>query len=230
MSISSKLPTAATASSAKLDLFLNRLAAQKPTGRLVFALDATMSRQPTWDRACQLQAEMFSEAAGIGGLEIQVVYFRGKQELSASPWMTNAKQLEKAMTGIVCKGGYTQIARVLSHAQREHDKAPIAAVVFVGDASEESIETLSLAAQKLSARGIKVFMFLEGDDEEAEKAFREISHVTKGACCKFSSESARELGDLLRAVAAYASGGLQALSKLEAQGKPGAIELLGQIK
>ena len=39
-------------------------------GRLVFALDATMSRQPTWDMACALQADMFREAAERGRLEI----------------------------------------------------------------------------------------------------------------------------------------------------------------
>ena len=46
-------------------------------GRLIFALDATMSRQPTWDTACRLQADMFREAAAIGGLDVQLLYFRG---------------------------------------------------------------------------------------------------------------------------------------------------------
>ena len=44
-------------------------------GRLLFALDATASRQPTWDSACRLQANMFREAAAIGGLDVQLVYF-----------------------------------------------------------------------------------------------------------------------------------------------------------
>ena len=46
-------------------------------GRLIFALDATMSRQPTWDSACALQADMFREAASAGGLDIQLVYSAG---------------------------------------------------------------------------------------------------------------------------------------------------------
>ena len=208
-------------------------AARGPTGKLVFGLDATMSRQPTWDRACQLQAEMFAEAAGIGGLEIKVAYFRGKDELSASPWMTDAKRLEKAMTGITCMGGYTQIARLLAHVRREHEKAPIGALVYVGDECEEHIETLSLAAQELGARNVPAFMFQEdGGDEEAEnaeKAFREIARATKGAYCKLSPNSAKELGELLRAVAAYAAGGMKALSQLGALGKPGAVKLLGQL-
>ena len=32
------------------------------SGWLIFALDATMSRQPTWDEACSLQGEMFGVA------------------------------------------------------------------------------------------------------------------------------------------------------------------------
>ena len=41
-------------------------------GRLLFALDATASRQLTWDSACQVQAAMFREAAAIGGLDVQL--------------------------------------------------------------------------------------------------------------------------------------------------------------
>src|SRR3546814_9870581 len=36
-------------------------------GRLIFAMDATASREPTWDRACRLQGEMFKETAALGG-------------------------------------------------------------------------------------------------------------------------------------------------------------------
>ncbi|HEV7994737.1 MAG TPA: VWA domain-containing protein, partial [Stellaceae bacterium] len=46
-------------------------------GRLIFALDATASREPTWDRACRIQGEMFEATAALGGLEIQLVFYRG---------------------------------------------------------------------------------------------------------------------------------------------------------
>jgi hypothetical protein len=224
-----KLPTASpTSSPAKLDLMLDRLAAQaSQSGRLVFALDATMSRQETWDRACQLQAEMFNEATSIGSLEIQVVYFRGESECRASSWMTDGKRLSQVMARVECVGGYTQIAKVLRHARQTHDKTPVAALVFVGDATEESIDALCAGARELGNRGIKAFMFQEGDEEDAEKAFRQIADLTHGAYCKFSPEAARELGDLLRAVAAYAAGGLKALGNVKAAA---AVKLLEQIK
>jgi hypothetical protein len=223
--MTNKLPS--TSSPAKLDLFLDRLAAaHNSTGRLIFALDATHSRQPTWDRACELQAEMFAEAGNIGGLEIQLVYYRG-EECRASGWMTDGRRLGEMMRKIECVGGLTQIAKVLRHTQQAHDKAAIASLVFVGDAMEESFDALCGGAAQLGRRNIRCFMFQEGDDAEAEKAFREIARVTHGAYCQFTENSAQELKDLLRAVAAYAAGGLKALGGLKGQT---ATKLLEQLK
>jgi hypothetical protein len=215
----------AAASPTKLDLLLDRLAARSSAGRLIFALDATMSRQPTWDQACQLQADMFQEAANVGNLEIQLVYFRGSSECCASRWMTDARQLGEVMARIQCVGGYTQIGRILTHARRMHDQAPIAALAFIGDAMEEQVDALCAGANELGARNIRAFMFQEGDDPEVEKAFRQIARLTHGAYCRFSTGSAQELRELLRVVAAYAAGGLAAL-----QGKKEAVKLLKQLK
>ena len=68
-------------------------------GRLIFALDATMSRQPTWDTACALQADMFREAAAAGGLDIQLVYFRGLGECRASGWVAQSERLAASDVG-----------------------------------------------------------------------------------------------------------------------------------
>jgi hypothetical protein len=214
------------ASATKLDLLLDRLAARGPAGagRLIFSLDATASRQRTWDQACELQAEMFAEAAGIGDLEIQLVYYRGR-ECCASRWMTDGRQLGEAMRRIECVGGHTQIRRVLTHARRMHDQMPISALVFVGDAMEEQVDALCAGAHDLSARNVRTFVFQEGDDPNVEKAFREIARLTHGAYCRFSPGSAQELRELLRTVAAYAAGGLTAL-----QNKKEAIKLLEQLK
>ena len=83
------------------------------SGRLIFALDATMSRQPTWDRACEIQASMFDAVAKIGTLAVQLVYFRGFGECRASSWVLNALALRDLMVNITCAGGKTQIRKVL---------------------------------------------------------------------------------------------------------------------
>ncbi len=226
----------ATSSRAELDAFLTHVNALGPVnkgdgrGRLAFALDATMSRQPTWDQACVLQADMFREAAAAGGLDIQLVYYRGLAECRASSWIADPQRLGELMSRIDCRGGHTQIAKILAHARRENDKKKIGALVFVGDAMEESLDNLCAGAGELGLRNVPAFMFQEGYDPVCEQAFREIARLTRGAYCRFAPGAAHELGELLRAVAAYAAGGMKALADLQARRSTGAVRLIEQLK
>jgi hypothetical protein len=223
-------------SRAEIDAFVERARNLAPSveagkrGRLIFALDATMSRQPTWDVACRLQGEMFREAGAIGGLDVQLVYFRGLNECRASRWVSDGKGLGDLMARIDCRGGHTQIRKVLVHARNESDKAKVQALVYVGDAMEEPIDDLAALAGELGLRGIPVFMFQEGHDAVAERAFREIVRLTRGAYCRFDLSAAHELAELLRAAAVYAAGGIKALSDLSARKSAGARRLLAQMK
>jgi hypothetical protein len=216
--------------------FLDRVKSLGPAtsgagrGRLIFALDATMSRQPTWDTACALQADMFKEAGAGGGLDIQLVYFRGIDECGASSWVAQSEKLAALMTKIECRGGHTQIGKVLHHAIVETARQRVQALVFVGDAMEESVDALCAQAGELSLRGVPAFMFQEGHDADTERAFREIARLTRGAYVRFDAGAARELGELLRAVAAYAVGGMKALADLSARKDRGAQKLLAQLK
>ncbi len=216
--------------------FLERVRALGPAsasgkrGRLIFALDATMSRQPTWDTACALQADMFRAAASAGGLDIQLVYFRGLGECRASAWVANSERLAALMSAIDCRGGHTQIGKVLAHARQECARQRVQALVFVGDAMEEKIDDLCKAAGELGLLGVPVFMFQEGSDSVAENAYREIARLSHGAYCRFDTGAAHQLGELLRAVAAYASGGIKALTALSKREDRGARLLLAQLK
>ncbi len=200
-------------SAADISNFLKQASGSNPSGsgRLVFAMDATMSRQPTWDRACQIQASMFTSAGKKSGLAVQLVYFRGYGECRASKWVVNPAALAKLMTSIDCRGGATQIHKVLSHTLKETGEKAVSALVFIGDAVEEDIDLLCAKAGELGVRGVKAFMFQEGGDPNAEIAFREIARLTGGAYMALNANSAKELEELLSAVAAYASGGHRAL-------------------
>ncbi len=197
-------------------------------GRLIFAMDATMSRQPTWDMALKLQAEMFLAVKAIGGLEVQLIYFRSYDECRASQWVGEPETLARLMTGIRCLGGFTQIRKVLTHARRETEKRKVNALVYVGDCMEEDIDALAAQAGELGILGVPAFVFQEGHNATAETAFREIARLTKGAYCRFDAGSAQQLRDLLRAVAAYAAGGRRALEDLSKGDK--ARLLLEQLK
>jgi hypothetical protein len=222
-------------SGSEIDAFLRKMKAITPSqsggarGRLIFAMDATMSRQPTWDMALKLQADMFTEVKAIGGLDVQLVYFRSYDECRASAWVSDAAGLARLMTSVRCLGGFTQIRKVLKHARREAEKMRVNALVYVGDCMEESVDELAALAGELGILGVPAFLFQEGDDAAAETAFREIARLTRGAYCRFDAGSAAQLRELLSAVAAYAAGGQAALENFSKGGGQGRL-LLEQLR
>lgn len=212
-------PAPAAAPSSEIEAFLAQARSMPAAsteggrGRLIFALDATMSRQPTWDAAQRLQGQMFEEAGKVGTLDVQLVYFRGYNECRASRWVSDTKALRDLMTGIGVRGGQTQIGKILSHARRETQKRKVGVLVYVGDALEEPIDDLAAKAGELGLLGVKLFIFQEGRDPTVERGFRELARLTGGAYARFDPNAADQLAKLLRAAAVYAAGGIKALKK-----------------
>src|SRR5215813_3671854 len=212
-----------------LDAFLADLkqrSGPSTRGRLIFALDATASREATWDTACKLQAEMFREAAAVGSLDLQLVYYRGLGECRASRWISNSAQLAKIMSSIMCRAGETQIEKVLTHASKETKLLKVSALVFVGDALGESPDIVLSTASALAvsacppscSRRVEIVW---------SNSFQDIARLTHGAYCRFDPGAARQLAELLRAVAVFAAGGLTALAN---QHNAGAVKLLSQLR
>ncbi len=224
----------AQSSASEIDAFLNKVKtlqqseASGARGRLIFAMDATMSRQPTWDMALGLQANMFAAVKAVGGLDVQLVYFRGFGECQASKWVKDPEALAGLMTQVSCRGGHTQIERVLKHARKETNKTKVNAMVYVGDCMEERVDDLAAVAGELGLLKVPVFLFQEGREPGAEMAFREIARLTGGAFCRFDAGSASQLKELLAAVAVYAAGGRKALENYSGSGG-GARALLEQL-
>ncbi|MEM6492221.1 MAG: VWA domain-containing protein [Pseudomonadota bacterium] len=213
-----------------VDAFLAKLdAAPKPArggpGRLIFALDATASREPTWDRAMDAQAAMFDAAAALGGLETQLLFYRGFRECKASRWTADAAALRRVMTGVRCLAGRTQIGRVLQHVAKSAKAGRVDAAVFVGDMMEEDVDALGEDAGRLGLLGVPVFIFHEGGDPVAARSFQHIATLTGGAYAPLDDASADKLRALLAGVAAYAAGGRAALEDY-ARRAPGARLLL----
>ena len=233
---SSNATIAARRSSARTKTRANR-------GRLIFAIDATASREETWDLAAQLTSDMFLEAAKIGGLDVQLVYYRGTDEVKASEWFADAYELVGRMGTIRCEAGATKIARVLDHIRTENARQKVGAAIFIGDAVEELPEKLYAAAAGL---GVPVFYFQEGDGfavnvdrnglmvfdhdrppQSVESVFRELARLTGGAHARFDAGAAAKLKELLQAVAAFAVGGVKALADLRTES---ARKLISQMK
>jgi len=218
-----------------VDAFLARVRqmhapAASGRGRLVLAMDATMSRQHSWDMALSIQGDMFAEAGRAGGLDVQLVYFRGVDECRASKWTPDTAVLARLMSGIRCQGGRTQIGRVLKHLRTEAAQGKVNACIYIGDALEEPIDALAQLGGELGLLGVPVFMFQEGRDASAEAGFREIARLTRGAYFRFGGDAVKILRELLAAVAVYAAGGFAALETHSAERGGAAALLLGQIK
>ena len=197
---------------------------------LLFAMDATASREPSWDKACHLQGQMFVTTSHLGSLSVQLCYYRGFNEFHASRWCDSATSLLAEMSAVRCLGGYTQIKRVIEHAISEHKRNPIRAVVFVGDAIEEDADLLCHLAGQLGVLNVPLFMFQEGKDSRVKAVFEQMVQLTRGAYAPFDLNSASELKDLLSAVAVFAAGGKSALEDFSKKNK-GQVELLTrQIK
>jgi len=201
-------------SRSEIDAFLQQVRSKGQSrqsgnqGRVLVAIDATASREPTWDHACHIQGQMFTATAAMGGIAVKLCYYRGFGEFHHSAWHNNAGTLLEDMSAVRCLAGHTQITQVLRLANKEEQ---LNAVVFIGDAMEEDVNELRRLAGQLGLRGIPVFIFHEGHDPLARDAFGEIARLSHGACVPFDLNSADQLRDLLGAVAVFACGGYAAL-------------------
>ncbi|OZG71381.1 hypothetical protein BTA51_20815 [Hahella sp. CCB-MM4] len=218
-----------------IDQFLAKVKSTPPAprhgkGRLLFAIDATMSRQPLWDQASQLQAEMLLAAGHDTGLLVQFAYYRGLLEFYHSSWVDQPERLTNEMTRVYCQAGQTQLGRTLQHMQNETRQHKVNAAVFVGDALEESAEDLYKLAGQLGLLGMPLFIFQEGYDPRVEAVYRKLAQLTGGAYCRFDAGSVAQLKELLKAVAEYAAGGYMALEDYARRHQnTRALELIRQL-
>ena len=231
----SRLP-ADGSSRADIDAFLQKVAATPPTkpagrpGRLLFAIDATASREPTWDMACQIQSEMFASTDDIGGLQVQLAFYRGFGEMKVTQWLDSADDLVRRMVKVRCLAGRTQIRKLLRHALKETRSQKVDALVFVGDVVEEDIDELGHVAGQLGLVGTPVFVFHEGGEPTSRRAFDQIAKLSGGAYCGFDAGSARQLRELLAAVAVFSAGGRRALEALGQERGGRILQIADQIR
>jgi hypothetical protein len=170
---------------------------------------------------------MFLSSQSLGGLNVQLCYFRGFGEFFSSDWQSAPDDILRIMSSIQCQAGATQLHRVLQHAIDENQNKKIKCLIYIGDAMEENIDLLAQLAGKLGLLNVPLFMFQERRDPVAKAAFKELSRLSGGAYSQFDSASADQLKDLLKAVAIYAAGGLKALQNFST-GSSSGVKLIEQ--
>jgi hypothetical protein len=180
--------------------------------RLIFALDATASREPTWEHARALHGELFNAASGPAPLAIQLCHYRGLGHFEHSHWLTQPAALLDQLSNVTCLAGTTQIRQVLQHALRSGTNThPVRALVFVGDACEEEPEALCELAGQCALKSMPLFIFHEGQDPTARAVFQKMARLSRGAYAPFDVNCGDELRALLGAVSRFAVGGIKAL-------------------
>jgi len=192
-------------------------------------MDATASREHSWDQAAQLQGEMFEATRAIGDLQIQLAFFRGFGEFKVTRWLADADEIHRLMSAVFCMAGQTQIEKVLKHARNEAGREGVRALVYVGDCCEENVDRLGQVAGELGLLGVPAFMVHEGDDPIAGRAFRHIAKLSGGAYAHFDQGSGDVLKRLLKAVAVFAAGGRSALDEVAGVGGGAALQFAIQV-
>jgi hypothetical protein len=203
------------------------LAGAAGRARLLFCMDATASREPSWDRAARIQGEMFVAAEKLGGLDVRLAFYRGFDDFKASKWTADGTELARLMARVTCLAGNTQIGRVFAFAAEETRRQKLNALVFVGDCFEENLEEVGALAGQLGLLGVPAFLFQEGDNPAASRAFAQFARLTNGRHCRFDASSPDELRRLLGAVAAYAAGGERAMADYVRLHRVEALRLTG---
>ena len=232
--MSSKLPDKKS-SAQDVQAFIGKVKNTPPAtgvdkGRLIFAMDATASREHCWDMASQKHAAMFVEADKVSALSVQLCYYRGMGDFTALPWTRSADDIKQALLSVRCLAGQTQIAKVLAHALSETRTSKVNALVFVGDCVEENPDSLGALAGQLGILNLPLFVFQEGKNPKVGSIFSQLATLSGGAHCQFDQGSARELGQLLAAVAVYAAGGKPALQSNLLSKDASVRRLLQQLK
>jgi hypothetical protein len=187
-------------------------AALKRGVRIGFLVDATASRENTWEQAQTIQAKMFRSASGLRALKLRLVYFGGNR-LTKLNWNDNARNIAAHMAEVRCHSGLTQIIPGLQAFIDEKPENRADAIILIGDCFEEDAATAAKTAALLKAKGIKVFSFIEGEDWTAHSVFKTLATVTGGKFAKFGNEL--PLDDLCEGVALMTSGGEKALTRLK---------------
>lgn len=202
------------------------------TGRLLFGLDLTGSRQASLKSARHATAAMFDAIKAIGSIAVKLIYYRGRDECRASGWYDDPQILSEFMRRLSCELGLTQIARLLKLALSE--KETVSGLVFIGDHSEDEARELMSLAEGLGKKAIPVFVFHECADDDhrslsAKPVFKRLAELSGGVYCEFRPESDAILRELVLNVAAFTTAGHEGVTQIARPETPEGRQLQGRL-
>lgn len=197
--------------------------ALKKTPKLLFAMDATASRQASWDVAQEITLSMFDVIPG--GLKIALAHHSGGQLREVTDFKDDSSFFKKKINAVRCVAGETALNQVLENAS---EIPGLNSLIYIGDAFEENPASAFEIARKLKAKGVPCFLFQEGDNPYVKETFTSIAEITGGAVFPFAMDSLLHVRERLDAIAAFAAGGMKLLQEKRAS-LPAARELIERL-
>ncbi len=199
--------------------------------RLLFAMDATASREACWNVAKEITGAMFE--AVPGELDVALAYHSGGRLQEMTPFSSEVKAFLDKVQAVRCTAGRTALNEILEKAAQ----APrIKAFIYIGDCFEEDPREAVEMTQQLKLKGVRCFIFHDSssqsqgyDTKAAHTIFEQIARITGGAILPFDETSPNLVRELLSAIALYAAQGIKALQQ-QTKLLPAARLLLEQMK
>jgi hypothetical protein len=197
-----------------------------PRPRLIFAVDATASREQAWAAARQVTDTLVK--ALPGELDVALAVHGGSRVHTFTAFTNNAATLRDRAAGVTCEAGLTRLLPILSASVR---RPAIRVVVYIGDVFEESLPEGRRLADAMGEQGTKLIVLHDTADPAARRdaeMFWDLARRTGGCVLPFDASASSRLRDLLSAVAVYAVGG-EKLLRDRRHALPGSVTLLKHL-
>ena len=194
--------------------------------RLVFAVDATASREPAWAVA-RLVTDALVKALP-GELDVAFAVHGGSRVHTFTAFTNDATTLRDRAAGVACEAGLTRMLPILSASLR---RPAVGVVIYVGDVFEESVVQGRRLADAMGEQGTKLIVLHDTADPAARRdaeVFWDLAKRTGGCVLPFDTSASGRLREILSAVAVYAVGG-EKLLRERRHDLPGALALLEHL-
>jgi hypothetical protein len=194
--------------------------------RLIFAVDATASREPAWVAARQVTDALVK--ALPGQLDVALAVHGGSRVHIFTEFTNEPAALRDRAAGVVCEAGLTRLLPILSVSLKQ---PAVRVVVYIGDVFEENVAKGRQLTDAMGKQGIRLIVLHDTADPAARRdaeLFWDLAKRTGGCVMPFDASSSGRLRDLLSAVAVYAVGG-EKLLRERRHDLPGAVALLEHL-
>lgn len=177
-----------------------------PRARLVFALDATGSRQVTWETCAVPLTDALLTALPGHQLDVALAWYGGGR-VTFTGFTSHLGTLRDRAAGVRPKAGRTQFLEILTRCVLQTEGVKV--VCLVADTFEESPPLALKLADALKARGTRLLILHDSASQTfgGAEIFAQMAERTGGAVLPFDASALPRMKDLVGAIGVLAVGG-----------------------